>query len=109
MMGYQAMKKVKDPKEFDEKYQFLLAEVKTNKIGQAIASIIFIVRRVIYVCLLYFMNDLAGFQLVLNILVSLVYVCYILHYEPYSSRSQNEMQVLVEVSVILCSIILIGI
>ena len=109
MMGYQAMKKVKHPKEFDEKYEFLLAEVKTNKISEALASIIFILRRVIYVCILYLMNDLVGFQLVLHILVSLVYVCYILHYKPYSSRSQNKMQVLNEMSVIVCSIILIAI
>ena len=61
IITYQAILKVKCLKEFDEeKYGFLLAEVKTEHVGQAIASTIFIIRRMVYVILLFFMNNLAG-------------------------------------------------
>ena len=61
MITYQAILKVKHPLDFDEqKFGFLLEEVKSERVGQAIASTIFIIRRMVYVILLFFMNNFAG-------------------------------------------------
>ena len=47
--------------------------------------------------------------MVLHILLSMSYVCYILHWKPYTCPQSNRMQFQNEVSVIICSIVLIAV
>lgn len=43
---------------------------------------IFILRRVLFALILYYLNPFAGIQLVAHILVSFAYVCYVVRYKP---------------------------
>ena len=54
------------------------------------------------------MNDMIGLQLMLHIVLSLVYICYILHFKPYKDNTQNYFYVQNEVIVLLCSMVLIS-
>ena len=74
---------------------------------QALQPNIFIFRRVVFAFILYYLNSLAGVQLITHILVSLAYTCYVVFYKPFECPDQNRSQVFNEMSVALCSYVLI--
>lgn len=73
---------------------------------QALLPNFFILRRVLLALILFYLNSFAGVQLMAHYLVSLMYVGYLLCYKPYNSVESNIMQVKNEISVMLCSYVL---
>jgi len=61
VVSYFAIQKVCFPMKFnEEKYGFVFEEASTNSLMQALVSVFFMLRRLIFACILYFLSNNIG-------------------------------------------------
>ena len=61
-----------------EEYEYILSNLRTNSIGQALYNIMFCLRRVLIIASLYLIpQDKVSMQLILNLVVQQIYLMYI--------------------------------
>lgn len=58
------------------------------------------IRRTIFVQIIYFMHEFAGLQLVSHIILTLIYTIFIIKVQPYTERKTNRMEVFNEICII---------
>jgi hypothetical protein len=78
-IAYLVFKKIKDPENFnDEKHSFVFSELSMQSFWQAIFNLVFIFRRIAFVCILIFIHGSLGLQLMAHLFLSLLYAAYII-------------------------------
>lgn len=82
-----------DDDEILEEYEYLLSNLRTKSIGQAIYNIMFCLRRVLIIVSLYLIpQDKVSLQLVLNLVVQQIYLMYICMFSPLEKKQDRVME-----------------
>ena len=82
-------------------------DLSQKSVGSVGFDLFFLVRRILFVMILVNLQDYLGLQLACHLTQTLVYITYILHFQPYKDHWQNVMAVLNDSSVMLTSYTLI--
>jgi hypothetical protein len=93
--------------DFVKKYGFIFADLSTKTPEQAIFHLIYMIRRIIFVLITIFMNNLCFFQIIAHTVLTIVYTSYMLKKRPFKDNETNKIHVFNEISLLLTTYVLI--
>jgi len=83
-------------------FSALFTEKRSDKIGPVFYYSIYMVRRLVIVLVALFMFEYPLFQILILKLLSLAFLCYLLHFKPYDDPINQRLQVFNELVVYFC-------
>ena len=83
-------------------FSALFTEKRSDHIGPVFYYSIYMVRRLVIVLIALFMFEYPLFQILLLKLLSLAFLCYLLHFRPYDELQNQRLQVFNELVVYFC-------
>ena len=86
-----------------ELHTFIYADISMENRWQSIFLSIFLLRRSLFVYIIYFLEPYLGSQLILHIILTIMYTAYFAIVKPYTSPGANEWEIFNEVCVIIVS------
>ena len=90
-----------DKEEIEFKYGLFYADLSTSNFYKSIFHVVFLMRRFVYVITVMFLDEYVGIQLMILSKLSLVYLCYIIHWRPFSEPDLNEGEIFNETCIYL--------
>ncbi len=95
-----------EPGLMSELYNFIYNDISKKSKWQSYFLCIFLLRRTIFVCIIYFLEPYLGIQLILHIILTMVYMSYFAVVKPHSGYLSNEWEIFNEICVVLVSYVL---
>ena len=93
--------------DFEKKYGFIFTDLSTKTPEQAIFHLVYMIRRIIFVLIITFLDNMCFFQIIAHTVLTILYTIYILAIRPFKDNETNKIQVLNEISVLLTTYVLI--
>ena len=82
-------------------YGLFYQDLKTDNFYRSIFHVVFLTRRFIYVIITMFLSSHPNIQLMLLTKLSIVYLCYLLYWRPFSDQDLNDGEIFNELSIYL--------
>jgi hypothetical protein len=94
-----------DESKFDAVYGCLYEEFKARDNFLTHYYFVYVTRRVIFVvvCFKFYEPVWTAFQIIVNILLSLYFACYLAHYRPFADIEMNKLQLINEIAFCILS------
>jgi hypothetical protein len=86
-----------------ELHKFIYADISMRNRYTSWFMFVFLLRRTLFVLIIYFGEQFLGLQLILHIILTLFYVAYFAVVKPYKDPHANEWEIFNEIFVVLIS------
>lgn len=82
-------------------------DLSTTSFYKSIFHVVFLMRRLVFVLTVMFLNDYPTIQLIILVKLSLAYCCYLSHYRPFAEQELNDGEIFNEVCIYLIQLSLL--
>ena len=91
--------KTLDDDETREEYGYIYEDLATKSKLQASFHVVYILRRALFVVILFYLEKHSSLQLCFHMILTMFYIMYFAHIEPYEVRVANDWEIFNEVCI----------
>jgi hypothetical protein len=86
---------------FKVRYGSIYSYLNPGNLHATFYTVYFVIRRLIYAISIVYGGSLVGIQLMAQVLMSLVQLCYLVHVRPFAEAQDNALEIFNEASILL--------